>query len=373
MTEHPKLLFISSIATPQQVKFCNALQDYFDTKFWFYEHPDRTRGAWWRVDLGAHCEVLEHVWFPKSGPLAECYWSPGLTTKLNQLNPDIVMLGGFSILGNWWAYRWARRHAKRTAVFTERSRDVHGELRKLSIIWRLLRFLYRDLDLVIVTADDAMAQFRDEFGFGDKVVAGRYASDLDDYLVHPLRQAKPAYTYLFANRLTEIYNPIGAIEIFAKVVSAHPGSRLLMNAAGELGAKCRSRIAELAIDSSVEFLIELKSWSDLNQVYARSDILLLPAHFSNGNFTILEAMASGMGIVVSDQVLGIGKMVQNDINGFNVEPNVDAFVACIDQYISRPDLFSVHAAANRPLVAKLGPAGTAQLFHEILSDRFSKR
>jgi len=89
MAKRPKLLFISSIATPQQVKFCNALQDYFDAKFWFYEHPDRTRGAWWRVDLGPHCEVLDRVWFPKSGPLEARYWLRGLITKLNQLKEMI--------------------------------------------------------------------------------------------------------------------------------------------------------------------------------------------------------------------------------------------------------------------------------------------
>jgi glycosyltransferase involved in cell wall biosynthesis len=44
-------------------------------------------------------------------------------------------------------------------------------------------------------------------------------------------------------------------------------------------------------------------------VYARCDIPILPANFSNGKFTILEAMASGLGVVVSDHVLGIGKMV----------------------------------------------------------------
>ncbi|MEK6405913.1 MAG: hypothetical protein AABN34_03005 [Acidobacteriota bacterium] len=46
-------------------------------------------------------------------------------------------------------------------------------------------------------------------------------------------------------------------------------------------------------------------------IYARCDILILPANFSNGNFTILEAMASGMGVVVGDRVLGIGKMVED--------------------------------------------------------------
>jgi glycosyltransferase involved in cell wall biosynthesis len=364
-----KLLFLSSIATPQQIKFCEALQTHFDAEFWFYESAVRTRGNWWHVDLGAHCRILPNVLFPTSGPFEGRYWAPNITRQLEQFDPDIVMLGGFSIPSNLIAYRWAKHHKKKTIVFTERSRNSKGVLRKRSFGWCVLSWLYRGLDMVIVSADDAVPQFRDELGFGNKVVAGRYASDLDDYFSHLLREAKPAYTYLFANRMTEIYNPIGVIDIFSQVLSKHPGSRLVMNAAGELSEVCRARIAEVGIGGAVEFLSDLKSWGDLNHVYARCDILLLPANFSNGNFTILEAMASGMGLVVSDRVLGIGKMVVDGENGFSCEPTTEAFMDRIERYILHPELLKMHAAMNRPLVAPLSAQGTAKFFSKILHER----
>ena len=37
------------------------------------------------------------------------------------------------------------------------------------------------------------------------------------------------------------------------VRARYPGSRLVMNAAGELGEQCRTRIAELGIGDVVEF------------------------------------------------------------------------------------------------------------------------
>lgn len=364
-----RLLYLSSIAAPHQIKFCGALQAHFDAEFWFYESAARTRGAWWQIELGANCRILPNVRYATSGPFKSRYWARGLTEQLDQLDPDIVMLGGVSIPSNLVAYRWARRHGKKTIVFTERSRNRNGELRKCSLSWRVLHWLYRHLDMVMVSAEDAVAQFRDEFGFGDKVVAGRYASDLDDYFSHPLRQSKPAYTYLFANRMTEIYNPIGAIDIFAQLLSRYPGSRLVMNAAGELGEACRAHIAKLCIGDSVEFLTDLKSWGELSQVYARCDILLLPANFSNGNFTILEAMASGMGLVVSDRVLGIGKMIEDGKNGFNCEPTTEAFLNRIEFYIQQPELFKAHTAINRPLVEPLSTRGTAKFFASILHEK----
>lgn len=124
---------------------------------------------------------------------------------------------------------------------------------------------------------------------------------------------------------------------------------------------------------AVEFLTNLKSWSDLNHVYARCDILLLPASFSNGNFTILEAMASGMGLVVSDRVVGIGKMVKDAENGFSCEPTAEEFVNRIERYIRQPELLKAHAAINRPLAEPLSADGTAKFFSEILHERFGNR
>lgn len=361
-----KFVFISCIATPAQVKFCYALQSYFDAEFWFYEQPDRTRGSWWRTDLGSKCRIVTDTIRLFDGR----YLSLTLRAWLNVFNPDIIMIGGLTYPGNYLAYRWAKKYGKQTILFTERSRDAKGELRTYSLIWRVLRWLYRDIDMVMVSAEDIVPQFRDEFRFGNKVVAGRYAADLDAYFSHPFRNSKPAYTYLFANRMTEIYNPLGCLEIFFEIHRRYPASRLLMNADGELAEVCRTKISELGVAHAVEFLTEIRSWDDLHHVYARSDILLLPAHFSNGNFTILEAMASGMGIIISNEVLGIGNMIVDGRNGFRCAPTAPAFVDRIERYIADPKLFETHAAINRPLVQPLSAEGTARFLHETVTEFF---
>lgn len=367
-----KIVFISDVATPQQIKFCEALQNYFQAKFWFYESPERLRGHFWHIDLGSNCEVIDKVFFARPGLLESRYYAPGLSKWLRKFDPDIVMVGGFSRPSNYLAYRWAKRHSKKTIVFTERSRSRKGNLRHYGFTWRLQSWLYRDIDMVMVSSEDIVPQFRDHFRFGDKVVVGRYAADLDAYFSHPLRVAKPAYTYLLANRMTEIYNPLGGLAIFAEIHRRYPDSRLLMNAAGEQGEVCRTRIRELGLTEAVEFLSDIPTWEHLHEVYARSDILLLPAHFSNGNFTILEAMASGMGIVISNQILGIGKLIEDSHNGFRCEPTIEDFMERIERYIADPGLFMTHATINRPLVQPLSVAGTARFFAETLAAHFDR-
>ena len=358
-----KFVYISSIATPAQVKFCYALQDYLEAQFWFYEQPDRTRGKFWRTKLGDQCRII-----PDTRRLFNRYISMSLPGMLDRFNPNIIMIGGLTYPGNYLAYRWARRHGKKSILFTERSRDAQGKLRSYGVTWRLLRWLYRDLDMVMVSAEDIVPQFRDEFRFGDRVVAGRYAADLDAFFAHQLRPAKSAYTYLLANRMIEIYNPLGGLDIFAEIYRRYPGSRLLMNAAGELGEACRVRIAELGLTDAVEFLTDIPTWDRLPEAYARSDILLLPAYFSNGNFTIVEAMASGMGVIISDKVLGIGKLIEDGRNGFRCEPTTAAFVERIERYIANPTLFDTHAAINRAMVEPLSSKGTAKFYSETIKN-----
>lgn len=351
------------MASPHQVKFCYALSRYFDTEFWFYEQLIPERAAWWKIDLGDRCKILPRVWMKGSGR----YYCPDLESELEAFCPDIILLGGFSIPGNYRAYRWGKRRSRKVIVFTERSRTPKGVLRKRDVVWRWIRHLYRDVDLVLVSAEDAVPQFRDEFRFGDKVVASWYSADIDPYFGHAARNGIRPYTLLFPNRLTDIYNPALGLRIFREIAARHPASRLRMNAAGELLEASRRIVSNWGMGDSVEFLTGIRSWDDLPNVYQGSDIMILPASFSNGNFTILEAMASGMGIVISNRVLGLGKLIVDGVNGFNCEPEAAAFVDRIERYYSHPLLFQTHSVINRQKAVQYTPQGTAAHFFELVS------
>ncbi len=360
-----KLVFVSSIAAPHQIKLNTALNEYYDANFIFYDYIGG-RSAWWKIDLGDKCRVLKNVWLKKS----KRYFSIRQLKIIKNINPDIVMLGGFSIPGNIVTYLWAKKNKKKTVVFTERSRNSKGELRKRGFIWSLVAYIYRNVDMVMVSDNDIVPQFRDEFGFGDKVVASRYASDIDSYLGHDIRKKKEAYTYMFPNRLTPLYNPLEAIRIFDKINNKYPKSHLVMNALGELRSDCEKLINDLGISNQVDFLDGITSWDKLHEEYKKCDIMIFPAKFSNGNFTIIEAMASGMGVVISDKILGVGNYIENGKNGFRIPLDSELFVRKIEEYIKYPELFEEHSRLNRQKIKHLGPKGTARLYYELLSKLF---
>lgn len=56
--DKPKYLFISNMASPYQIKFCDALQTYFNAEFWFYVRREDHRPSWWEIDLGDNCKII---------------------------------------------------------------------------------------------------------------------------------------------------------------------------------------------------------------------------------------------------------------------------------------------------------------------------
>lgn len=357
-----KLVMITMVASPHQVRFVPHLAKYFDVQHYFYERLGG-RQSFWQVDLGERCHILpcRFKWRGK-------YLTLSVLSVLKRERPDILVLGGFSIPANYFAYLWARWHKVPVVIMTERSRDRNGKLRGFGLMWRVLHFLYRNVTRVMTTDKDIVPQFRDTLRFGDRVVAGRYPTDMDRYFNHPVRTRKDSYTLIYANRMTELYNPIGAVEIFAEVVKRYPKTRLKMNASGELRPAVESKLKELGVANSVEFLDGIKTWDDLSEVYASCDIMYLPAKFSNGNYTITECRVSGMGCVISDKILGTAaKAMQEAKAGFVVPLDNNLFVDKICWYIEHPEAFRREAIANRNQLHCLTHDETAKLYYKLLT------
>lgn len=358
-----KYCFFSPIASPHQVRFCDYLRKYFDAEFYFYDRIG-ARQSFWAVPLGEHCHIL-----PTRFKWRSRYFTLSVIRVLEAQRPDIIMIGGgLSIPANYLAYRWGKKHGVKVVVQTERSRVMStGKLRGYTLTWRLLHWLYRDIDRVMVTAVDAVEQFRDTFRFGDKVVVGRYPCDLDRYYLHPVRTKKDAYTLIYPNRMTEIYNPLGAVEIFAEVLKRYPRTVLKMNAAGELRQQVEARIGELGIRSSVQFLDNIANWDDLGEIYRNCDIMFFPAKFSNGNYTLRECMASGMVCITSTKVMGIPPEYIEPRGAVCVlPPETTAFADRICWTIEHPDTFARNAEVNRAAIRHTTLAGTAELYYELL-------
>jgi len=359
-----KLVFISTRIAPYQVKLCYALQEYFDAELWFYEGTGG-RPSWWNVDLGDKCKVLNGVFYKRNAK----YITFNHLKFLNKVQPDIVMLAGFTIPANYLAYLWAKFLNKKIIVFVEVS-SKKNRIRGKSFGYKLIKTLYSGIDLVMADKFDAYEQFKYTFNFGSKVVAAYYPADINNYLNHPLRSKKEKYTILFGSRLVEKYNPLFALDVFYEVNKRYKNTILKLNAQGDLREACEKKISELRLQDCVFFLDDIKKWEDIDTIYRETDILIFPAIFSHGNILITECMASGMGIVISNKILGNGRLIVNNYNGFNLELNKESFVNAVISYIENPDLLKKHGSINKELAKERTPENTAKLYYELIMNLF---
>src|SRR5690606_16148889 len=99
--------------------------------------------------------------------------------------------------------------------------------------------------------------------------------------------------------------------------------------------------------------------------YKKADILILPATYSNGNMTITEAKASGMGLVLSDRINSVTKNNKSDMNCFVCDLNIDEFVSAVEKYILNPDLLCIHGRMSRDMVMERRNSVTAKYYHDL--------
>lgn len=128
-------------------------------------------------------------------------------------------------------------------------------------------------------------------------------------------------------------------------------SRLLITGNGPDRETLGELASQLNIESSVEFLGEVP---DMPSFYRRLDLFVVPSIHSEGlPTTILEAMASGIPVVVTD-VGGATEAVRDDEEGLVVPPrNPSALAAAIQALLESPDRANRLAEQARRRVAEM--------------------
>ncbi len=364
----PKLLFINNMAAPYQVKFCYALQKYFDAEMWFYTHLEANRPKWWALPLGDKCRVLEGSTFH---PIFN-YSNPNLLEFVKEYNPDIVIAGGFFLPSQWNVKKWCKSNNKTYITLGERvSYKGYNPLSKAlkKIIKRVFAFLYRDIDLFLAMGEKPMEQAINELGFSaEKVILARYPQDIDVNLTHPLRKTTDSPILIFPNRLDKSYNPLFALEVFSEFLKKYPNSILKMNEMGELKNDCLTYIERNDLSNNVVFLEGISSWDDLPTIYAEAHVALFTATDSNGPNSLIECMASGIGVVLSNLIYNTDEYCKHEINCFKHDLHVSDFVSALIKYVEEEGLIEQHGSISKNLLRERSVSNTAKFYAEVIRD-----
>ena len=158
-----------------------------------------------------------------------------------------------------------------------------------------------------------------------------------------------------------------AIDVLLELKYLIPNTIMYMNAQGELRSECEKKINNLGLNNSIHFIDDISSWDDLPKYYSKCQIMFLPAIFSNGNFTIMEAMASGMGLIISDNIMGIDHFFLDNENGFVCNNTKFDYLTAFKKFINNNNLLIKHGLNNKNAIKRFSIAETAKLYFNQIS------
>lgn len=139
---------------------------------------------------------------------------------------------------------------------------------------------------------------------------------------------------LYVGRFVDGKRPGIVLEAFADVLDDHPDATLQLCGEGPLEDDLRSLVSEHGMESAVTFLGHVP-YDEMPAVYRSSDVLVLPSRTEGVPRTVLEAMASGVQVVVSDLEQVADLIEDNGRVVRTVSPA--AFGDAIAEVLSNPD------------------------------------
>ena len=273
--------------------------------------------------LNKYCSVLEDTKRFGTGK----YYNPHLIKKLENFDPEWLILSGFFIPSNLVAYWWAKSKGVKVAVLSEAFwvRPA-GTKEKIYQNWLFARYflkaLYPSPNLLFAIGNAGVTCFQDKARAPiTTIVKSNYPVDIENHLNHPSKGRNDGLMFLFPHRLIEIYNPLKVIDWFYEINKKQKMSKLKMNAFGHLKKKVCEKIRSYKLEEYVEFLEHIESWDALHTIYSGCDVLLSTKSMTQSDWSIaeIECFASGMGVIANDSSKGMVEALREQESGFVID------------------------------------------------------
>ena len=300
-----------------------------------------------------------------AGPARTRYlYSPYLHKWIAQHAPeyDAVVIHGlwrYTSLGVW---RGLRGHKVPYFVFPHGMLDPYfrrafpaKHAQKTACWLAAERHILRDAKAVLFTCEEERLRARRTFwpykcrervvGLGIARPEGDLAARKQEFY-DSFPQAAGKRLALFLARIHPKKGCDLLIRAFARVASADPLLHLVMAGPDECGwrAELERLAAQLAVGSRILWTGPL--YGSVKQgALCAADVLALPSHTENFGISVVEAMACGVPVLISNQV-NIWREIESDGAGLAAPPDVEGTTALFERWLSIPDTARLRMRIN---------------------------
>ncbi len=341
MKQNKTILFLSNMASPYQIENCKYLNEKTsnDYYFIFYLQRESNRPSYWD-DIPfkpKNIKVLNRPFKISE----QIYINFDVLKNLKELNPDIVIVGGYTLFTGIYAAIWAKLNGKKTILYLERFLPSSNIKRYFkSFILKLVSKLF---DQFILAGNDAYK----EYYFIKNKRNIPYLINLDRYYDSDKKYFKDnKINFLYSGRFSKNQNVYSIVEAFIQLSEKYTNIKLILSGYGEELHKIQSKIKLLNKEAVIEIDNRYKSWFELPELYNRADILVAPLNHSGWGFVIEEAMASSLAVISTYETTAAAEYIIDNYNGFINTSSINDIKNSMEKYILDKELIIKHGKRN---------------------------
>lgn len=347
-----KLLLYTNILTPYRKYFydliyqkCLDNNDEFKVYVMAENEPNRN---WEYDDLKSiYTELLDS----KTRSRGETYihFNMGLKNKLVEYRPNVVICAGSYISPGIWTvckykknldykvFFWSESHLNEYRKYNSIKLKVREKIRKI-VYGKFDGFLYAgklSKEFILNYNKNAEMFFLpnliDEKKYKDVV---NFTNLEKDNIINKYGLNKRKFIFVCPARLSPVKGILEFLNLFSKTQS-YKNATILIAGDGELEKDIKRYSAEKDLDVR---LLGYKSQNEVIELYSIADSFLMPSLSDPNPLTSIEALFSGLPLLISNHVGNYPEVVKEGVNGYILDYSAeDESVKKIDRLLNSPE------------------------------------
>lgn len=325
MLTNCKIVVLHNIIAPYKTLLFNALHDVLNNIKVLYISETEHRREWVisKDELRFPYQIMFKV--PADEVSAILLFSK-TWSRLNTLNPDVLIIDGYTYPSSWAGLFWARSRGRKRVLWSSSNEEDHDrifyrETVKRSFVKRCDAYnVYgtksRDYLLKLGAKADRISivgnNTENAFYFNETMKLKDKRSD------RCKQYGLPERNFLYIGRLSEEKNILHLLDSFRRLKELDSRWGLIMIGSGPQRREIENYIGEHKLKDVV--IPGFKQKNDIPVFFGMSDVFVLPSISEPWGIVVNEAMAAGLPVLVSKKCGCYPDIVIDGENGFSFDP-----------------------------------------------------
>jgi glycosyltransferase involved in cell wall biosynthesis len=326
----PRLLIITEIIAPYRIPVFNALaqRQEIDLQVVFLSETDPTLRDWvvYKNEIKFSYRVLPH-WRQRIGKYSLLF-NRAVHSTLSEINPEVIISGGYYCPAAWSAAYWAKRHSVPFLLWTESTAmDQRGNHFPVEI----LKKHFLSLCSACIVPGKSSREYLKQLGVSERqIITAHNAVDNDLFSnmaespdrnksAFGARYRLPHRYFLFVGRLVKEKGILDLLEAYGRLkpeIRSNLG--LVFVGDGSDATELQKRASKVQ-RGEIRFPGFVHR-EELAKIYSLAEAFIFPTYTDTWGLVVNEAMACGLPVIASSVAGCTLDLVLDKWNGFVVDP-----------------------------------------------------